>query len=73
MTLTRMHQRKVFIMTYSFFRNKEDALDMVQEIFLCTDSTAGNPGTFPGIPGADRQSLPARALLHDGLPIGGRY
>jgi RNA polymerase sigma-70 factor (ECF subfamily) len=34
MTLTRMHQRKVFIMTYSFFRNKEDALDMVQETFL---------------------------------------
>jgi RNA polymerase sigma-70 factor (ECF subfamily) len=34
MTLTQMHQRKVFIMTYSFFRNKEDALDMVQETFL---------------------------------------
>ena len=34
MTLTRMYQRKVFILTYSFFRNKEDALDMVQETFL---------------------------------------
>ena len=34
MTLTRMHQKKVFILTYSFFRNKEDALDLVQETFM---------------------------------------
>jgi RNA polymerase sigma-70 factor (ECF subfamily) len=29
-----MHQKKVFILTYSFFRNKEDALDLVQETFM---------------------------------------
>jgi RNA polymerase sigma-70 factor (ECF subfamily) len=34
MTLTRMYQKKVFILTYSFFRDKEDALDLVQETFL---------------------------------------
>jgi RNA polymerase sigma-70 factor, ECF subfamily len=34
MTLTRTYQQKVFILTYSFFRNKEDALDLVQETFL---------------------------------------
>ena len=34
MTLTRMYQKKVFVLTYSFFRNKEDALDLVQETFL---------------------------------------
>jgi len=33
-TLTRAYQQKVFILTYSFFRNKEDALDLVQETFL---------------------------------------
>jgi RNA polymerase sigma-70 factor (ECF subfamily) len=32
--LTRLYQKKVFILTYSFFRNKEDALDLVQETFL---------------------------------------
>jgi RNA polymerase sigma-70 factor (ECF subfamily) len=32
--LTRMYQKKVFVLTYSFFRNKEDALDLVQETFL---------------------------------------
>ncbi len=34
MILTRMYQKKVFVLTYSFFRNKEDALDLVQETFL---------------------------------------
>jgi RNA polymerase sigma-70 factor (ECF subfamily) len=32
--LTRLYQKKVFVLTYSFFRNKEDALDLVQETFL---------------------------------------
>jgi RNA polymerase sigma-70 factor (ECF subfamily) len=34
MTLTRLYQKKVFLLAYSFFRNKEDALDVVQETFL---------------------------------------
>ncbi|MGB8953121.1 MAG: RNA polymerase sigma factor [Candidatus Aminicenantales bacterium] len=34
MELTQMYQKKVFILAYSFFRNKEDALDLVQETFL---------------------------------------
>ena len=34
MTLTRLYQRKVFQLAYSYFRNKEDALDIVQETFL---------------------------------------
>ncbi len=32
--LTRAYQRKVFALAYAFFRNKEDALDLVQETFL---------------------------------------
>jgi RNA polymerase sigma-70 factor (ECF subfamily) len=32
--LTRLYQHKVFILAYSFFRNKEDAVDLVQDIFL---------------------------------------
>jgi len=34
MALIRIYERKVFILAYSFFRNKEDALDLVQETFL---------------------------------------
>ena len=34
MMLTRFYQKKIFIVAYSFFRNKEDALDIVQETFL---------------------------------------
>ncbi|UCC39149.1 MAG: RNA polymerase sigma factor [Candidatus Aminicenantes bacterium] len=34
MTVTRLYQRKVFLLAYSFFQNKEDALDIVQETFL---------------------------------------
>jgi RNA polymerase sigma-70 factor (ECF subfamily) len=30
MKVTEMYQKKVFILAYSFFRNKEDALDLVQ-------------------------------------------
>jgi RNA polymerase sigma-70 factor (ECF subfamily) len=34
MTITGLYQRKVFALAYSFFRNTEDALDIVQETFL---------------------------------------
>jgi RNA polymerase sigma-70 factor (ECF subfamily) len=34
MTLTRLYQKKVFLLAYSYFHNKEDALDIVQETFL---------------------------------------
>lgn len=34
MSLTRMYQRKVFVLAYSYFHNKEDALDIVQETFF---------------------------------------
>ena len=30
MTLTSLYQKKVFLLGYSFFRNREDALDIVQ-------------------------------------------
>lgn len=34
MTVTRMYQKKVFLLAYSFFRNRDDAMDIVQETFL---------------------------------------
>lgn len=34
MVLTQHYQRKVFQLAYSYFHNKEDALDIVQETFL---------------------------------------
>lgn len=34
MVLIRTYQKKVFVVAYSFFRNREDALDLVQETFL---------------------------------------
>jgi len=34
MTLTSLYQKRVFLLAYSFFRNREDALDIVQETFL---------------------------------------
>jgi RNA polymerase sigma-70 factor (ECF subfamily) len=34
MILTRLYQKKVFQLAYSYFRNKEDALDIVQDTFL---------------------------------------
>lgn len=34
MTVTNLYQKRVFVMAYSFFRNRDDALDIVQETFL---------------------------------------
>ena len=34
LTLSALYQRKVFTLAYAFFRNREDALDIVQETFL---------------------------------------
>ena len=34
MTVVRMYQQKVFVMAFSILRDKEDALDVVQETFL---------------------------------------
>jgi RNA polymerase sigma-70 factor, ECF subfamily len=34
MTITRLYQQKVFVMAYSILRDREDALDAVQETFL---------------------------------------
>lgn len=32
--IVRIYQRKVFLLAFSFFRNREDAMDIVQETFL---------------------------------------
>jgi RNA polymerase sigma-70 factor (ECF subfamily) len=40
-TIVRLYQRKVFMMAYSILRNKEDALDVVQETFLRLYQRAG--------------------------------
>lgn len=34
MTVTSLYQKRVFLLAFSFFRNREDALDIVQETFL---------------------------------------
>ncbi len=34
LVLTRAYQKKVFALAYAFFRDREDALDLVQETFL---------------------------------------
>jgi RNA polymerase sigma-70 factor (ECF subfamily) len=34
MTVTNLYQKRVFLLAYSFFRNRDDALDIVQETFL---------------------------------------
>lgn len=34
MTVTNLYQKKIFLLAFSFFHNKEDALDIVQETFL---------------------------------------
>jgi RNA polymerase sigma-70 factor (ECF subfamily) len=34
MTVVRLYQKRVFLLAYSFFHNREDALDIVQETFL---------------------------------------
>jgi RNA polymerase sigma-70 factor (ECF subfamily) len=33
-TIVRLYQQKVFLLAYSFLRNREDALDIVQETFM---------------------------------------
>lgn len=33
-TVIRLYQQKVFLLAYSFLRNREDAMDIVQETFL---------------------------------------
>jgi len=51
MTIIRLYQRKVFVMAYSILRNREDALDAVQETFLRLYQRAGlyRPGnSFQG-------------------------
>jgi len=34
MTVTSLYQKKVFLLAFSFFHNREDAMDVVQETFL---------------------------------------
>lgn len=34
MTVTNLYQKKIFLLAYSFFNNKDDALDIVQETFF---------------------------------------
>ena len=34
MRVTQLYQKKVFLLAYSFFQNKEDAMDIVQETFM---------------------------------------
>lgn len=34
MRITQLYQKKVFLLAYSFFQNKEDAMDIVQETFM---------------------------------------
>jgi len=41
MTIVRFYQQKVFVMAYSILRNKEDALDAVQDTFLRLHQKAG--------------------------------
>jgi RNA polymerase sigma-70 factor (ECF subfamily) len=51
MTIIRLYQRKVFVMAYSILRDREDALDAVQETFLRLYQKAGlyRPGnSFQG-------------------------
>src|SRR5512137_3200834 len=41
MTVTRLYQQKVFVLAYSILRDREDALDVVQETFLRLYQKAG--------------------------------
>lgn len=34
MTITSLYQKRVFLLAFSFFHNREDAMDVVQETFL---------------------------------------
>jgi len=47
MTVIRLYQQKVFVMAYSILRDREDALDAVQETFLKLYQKAGlyKPGS----------------------------
>lgn len=47
MTIIRLYQQKVFVMAYSILRDREDALDAVQETFLRLYQKAGlyKPGS----------------------------
>ncbi len=47
MAIIRLYQRKVFVMAYSILRDREDALDAVQETFLRLYQKAGlyKPGS----------------------------
>jgi RNA polymerase sigma-70 factor (ECF subfamily) len=47
MTVIRLYQQKVFVMAYSILRDREDALDTVQETFLRLYQKAGlyKPGS----------------------------
>lgn len=47
MAVTRLYQRKVFVLAYSILRDREDALDAVQETFLRLYQKAGlyRPGS----------------------------
>jgi len=47
MTVIRLYQQKVFVMAYSILRDREDALDAVQETFLRLYQKAGlyRPGS----------------------------
>jgi RNA polymerase sigma-70 factor (ECF subfamily) len=47
MTIIRLYQQKVFVMAYSILRDREDALDAVQETFLRLYQKAGlyRPGS----------------------------
>ncbi len=40
-TITKLYQRKVFVLAYSILRDREDALDAVQETFLRLHQKAG--------------------------------
>src|SRR5512147_1611263 len=41
MTIIRLYQQKVFVLAYSILRDREDALDTVQETFLRLYQKAG--------------------------------
>ncbi|MBN1224080.1 MAG: RNA polymerase sigma factor [Candidatus Aminicenantes bacterium] len=41
MAVIRLYQKKVFLLAYSYFRNSEDAMDIVQETFLRLYQKAG--------------------------------
>jgi len=41
MAIIRLYQKKVFLLAYSYFRNSEDAMDIVQETFLRLYQKAG--------------------------------